>query len=155
MNNGMWATIVEYRGCNDIDVQFEDGAIAKNKAYGAFKKGSIAYPIPERKGERRKMNNGMGATIVVYRNNSDIDVQFDDGAIARDRTYGSFVRGTIAYPTASKRKGERRKMNNGMWATIVAYRGCSNITVQFEDGAIVKHRLYSHFKKGHIAHPKL
>lgn len=153
MHNGMWATIVDYRGCLDIDVQFEDGAIAKNKAYGSFKKGSIAYPRPERVKERRKMNNGKWATIVAYRNNSDIDVQFDDGAIAKDRTYGSFVRGTIAYPTAEKRKGERRKMNNGMWATIIAYRGCSNITVQFDDGTIVKHRAYGSFKKGHIAHP--
>ena len=44
MNCGMKATIIRYGKAIDIDVRFEDGAVAKNKAYDTFKKGSIAHP---------------------------------------------------------------------------------------------------------------
>ena len=33
--------IIEYRNCNDIDIQFEDNTIIKHKSYNNFKKGSI------------------------------------------------------------------------------------------------------------------
>lgn len=45
MNNGLQATIVEYRGCKDIDVRFENGLITKNKAYFSFGIGSIQCPM--------------------------------------------------------------------------------------------------------------
>ena len=38
MNCGMEAAIVRYNGVHDIDVRFEDGTVAKRKAYSAFKK---------------------------------------------------------------------------------------------------------------------
>lgn len=41
MNCGMKATIIRYGGYNDIDVRFEDGAVAEHKTYGAFKKSGI------------------------------------------------------------------------------------------------------------------
>ena len=44
MNCDMEATIIRYNGVRDIDVRFEDGAVAKNKAYGEFKRGKIAHP---------------------------------------------------------------------------------------------------------------
>lgn len=47
MNCGKRATIIAYRSCKDIDVQFEDEVIAYNKEYNAFKKGSIGYPKKE------------------------------------------------------------------------------------------------------------
>lgn len=34
----MEATIIRYNGVRDIDVRFEDGAMAKHKAYDSFKK---------------------------------------------------------------------------------------------------------------------
>lgn len=34
MNCGMRATIIRYGGVRDMDVRFEDGAIAKCKIYG-------------------------------------------------------------------------------------------------------------------------
>ena len=71
MNCGMEATIIRYGRCDDIDVRFEDGAVAKNKAYKAFKKGEIANPniktfTEVRLGETRVMNCGMEATIIRY-----------------------------------------------------------------------------------------
>ena len=45
-------------------------------------------------------------------------------------------------------------MNNGLMATIIRYRSCSDIDVQFEDGTIVTNKQMSHFRQGNIAHPK-
>ncbi|MDU6995940.1 MAG: hypothetical protein E6356_13855 [Terrisporobacter othiniensis] len=41
---GELMTIIEYRGCKDIDVKFEDGHILKHKSYGEFKNGGIQNP---------------------------------------------------------------------------------------------------------------
>lgn len=40
-NQGLEMKIISYRGWNDIDVEFDNGYISKNKYYLAFKKGSI------------------------------------------------------------------------------------------------------------------
>ena len=44
MNNGLKATIIQYRSAHDIDVQFEDGTIVKNKVYSRFKAGFVGHP---------------------------------------------------------------------------------------------------------------
>ena len=44
MNCGMRATIIIYRGYNDIDIRFEDGTILKHKQYNNFKRGKISNP---------------------------------------------------------------------------------------------------------------
>lgn len=44
MNCGMEAMIIEYRYARDIDVQFKDGTIVKNRTFGCFQKGEIANP---------------------------------------------------------------------------------------------------------------
>lgn len=40
-NQGLNMEIIGYRKKDDIDIQFEDGYIAKNREYGEFKKGTI------------------------------------------------------------------------------------------------------------------
>jgi hypothetical protein len=44
MNNGQMAEIVRYRGCNDIDVRFEDGIVVCHRAMGAFVNGKVRNP---------------------------------------------------------------------------------------------------------------
>jgi len=53
------------------------------------------------------------------------------------------------------RTGETRIMNNGMKATIIEYTGKENITVQFENGGIVKNRSYQFFIKGQFKCPMI
>ena len=153
MNCGMEATIIRYGKYSDIDVRFEDGAVAKNKAYGKFKKGTIANPKNKasRLGETRMMNCGMKATIIRYGNNGDIDVRFEDDTIIKHRQYGEFKKGTIVNQnikaSAENRLGETRMMNCGMKATIIRYGKADDIDVRFEDGTVVEHRRYGTFKK--------
>ena len=159
MNCGMKATIFRYGTCADIDVRFEDGTVAKNKTYRAFKKGEIANPKNKasRLGETRMMNCGMEATIIRYGRCDDIDVRFKDGAIAKHKTYNLFKEGGIANPnmkaSAENRLGETRMMNCGTEATIIRYGGATDIDVRFEDGAIVENRTYREFKNGEIINP--
>ena len=159
MNCGMEATIIRYGTCADIDVRFEDETVAVHKIYNAFKKGEIANQNikASRLGETRMMNCGMEATIIRYGNSKDIDVRFEDGAVAKNKTYKAFKKGEIANTnikaSAEDRLGETKRMNCGMEATIIRYGGCNDIDVRFGDGTIVKHRTYDQFKKGSIAHP--
>ncbi len=162
MNNGLYATIIEYRRSYDIDIQFEDGTIVKNKAYKSFKIGDIGYPInhigEQKIGEQRQMNNGMYATIIAYRNNTDIDIQFEDGTIVKGKQYWNFKVGNIGYPI--NHIGEQRQMNNGMYATIIKKtgQGISRnplYTVQFEDGTKVYDKNYAQFKIGNIGYPTI
>ena len=42
-------TIIKYRKSEDIDIQFEDETIVKNKTYNNFKKGNIKNPNYKKK----------------------------------------------------------------------------------------------------------
>ena len=97
-NQDLIMTIIAYRGSLDIDVQFEDGTIVENRQYDGFLKGTIAYPMELRIGKIKKNNQDLKMTIIAYRNANDIDVQFEDETIVEHRTYGEFLKGTIANP---------------------------------------------------------
>ena len=45
MNSGLRATIIRYGSAIDIDVEFENGAIAYNKKYANFQSGKISCPM--------------------------------------------------------------------------------------------------------------
>ena len=169
-NNGMQMTIIAYRGVNDIDVQFADGAIVYNKTYGSFTRGQIKNPNipihyhPERYiGKTVVANNGMKMTIIDYRSSNDIDIVFEDGTKVYHRSYGSFSSGGIAHPNIntlsvpkrSQRLGKTIQAKNGMKMTIIAYRSKLDMDVQFEDGVIVNNVRYNNFRKGMVKHPKI
>ena len=110
MNCGMEATIVRYRKYTDIDVCFEDGRVVKCKGYREFKKGNIAHPSTTAKarlGKTRMMNCGMEATIIRYGGCNDIDVRFEDGAVAKHKLYDPFKKSKIAHPSISQRDGSK------------------------------------------------
>ena len=157
MNCGLKATVIAYRGYRDIDVQFEDGTVREHKDTDSFKKGTI-IPIQAKNkyiGQTRTMNCGMKATIIAYRGFFDIDVQFENGALREHRDIKAFRKGAIMPRPAGKktyRIGQTRMMSCGIQATVIAYRGCKDIDIQFEDGVIREHRAMSEFNNGTIAH---
>ena len=167
MNNGLKATIIDYNGRYKVTIQFEDGVILKDIHYSSFKKGEATHPtvktprkrrakIDALKGIEGTMTNGMKATIIASRGSNDIDVQFEDGAIAEHRTYNAFRAGNIAHPNKfTSRIGETKVMNNGMECTLIAYRAHSDIDVRFADGTEVYNRNYAAFQQGSILNPSL
>ena len=101
------------------------------------------------------MNNGQKAKLICYRSSKDIDIQFEDGTIVYNKTYGAFKKGSVANPNYYKKNklNEERVMNNGQVAKIIAYRLYCDLDVMFEDGTIVKSRTYGDFKNGSISNP--
>lgn len=154
-NNGMEMKIIAYHGSRNVDVQFEDGTIVKGREYKCFQQGAIANPQYNRVhiGEENIAGNGMRMKIISFRNAQDIDIEFEDGAVVKNRTYYSFCIGNIGYPKED-RTNEENIGKNGMRMKILAYRNSSDIDVQFEDGTIVKHKSYLHFKEGYIGYPR-
>lgn len=170
--NGLKMKIIEYKGYNDITVMFEDG-YKKKSTYGQFLKGTISHPdrnIYEERikakaneyiGQTNKMNNGLLATIIDYRRNDDIDIQFSDGVKVYNKTYKSFKNGNIKHPNIDyhssikkdDRVGETRVAKNGLKVSVIAYRSAEDIDVMFEDGYVVKNIPYRRFLKGEIKHP--
>lgn len=160
-HNGMNMRIIAYRNANDIDVQFEDGSIATHKKYSMFKQGYIKNPnLPnnwnctpniDRIGESVITRNGNKMTIIAYRSANDIDVQFEDGAIASNKTYDSFKRCLIWHPTGVV--GESHISKCGINMSIINRKSSANIDVKFETGFVVKHRNVSDFYLGKIGHP--
>lgn len=100
MNDGNFATIIEYNDANNITIQFEDGKIVKNKQYGKFKEGIINKFSDEEVGQSRvglkkKMNCGMDATIIEYFDNKNVTLQFEDGYVSKNKEYKMFLCGKI------------------------------------------------------------
>lgn len=112
-NQGLEMIILNYRSSNDIDVIFLDGFIFNGATYKSFKKGSIRnrnwvnkktkdknkvynyHTLDNRVGETKIMNCGLRATIINYNNANDIDVEFENGFISKNKTYRRFTEGKI------------------------------------------------------------
>ena len=102
----------------------------------------------DRVGETNVNNKGLKMVIINYRNNADIDIQFDDGTIVYNKQYYSFKNGKIKNP--NYRLGETNINYQGMKMTIIGYRSSNDIDIQFDDGTIVYNNNYGNFKNGRI-----
>lgn len=163
-NNGMLMTIIAYRGCNDIDIQFEDETILTNKRYDLFKSGSIANPnYKPHIGETAIATNGLKMKLVDYRSNIDVDVEFEDGEMQYHVSYRNFQNGQVVHPhipnailykNAKKYIGKTNVATNGLSIFIKDYRNSDDIDVSFDDGTIVKTTLQA-FLMGTVAHPDI
>ena len=156
MNCGMEAEIIAYRNALDIDVQLSDGRIVRGCQYNTFKHGSInglgirtvsIRTSKKRIGEKRMMNCGMEAEIIAYRGYEDIDIRFADGTIREHCRIDNFLSGSIGKVCAEERLGEKRMMNCGLEAEIIAYRNAMDMDVRMSDGRIVKGCHYDVFKR--------
>jgi hypothetical protein len=162
----MEMTIIAYRSCNDIDIQFADGTIVLHKYYQSFVKGQVTnpnLPHPRSKkniylGKVNTANNGLKMTIVAYRSATDLDVLFENGELVEHRAYGEFKRGKVGCPNYGKYANKRYigKINmakNGQKMTVLDSDGHENLTVQFEDGTVVDHVSSSRFFAGSVYNP--
>ena len=160
--NGMTMTVVAYRGCYDIDVQFEDGSIRKGIRYSDFKNGQVGRTSKQkyntdsnksRIGETAVANNGQTMTIIKYTNYENIVVEFDDDNNTQVKTrYSEFKKGKVRNPNFyNTRIGETSITNNGTTMTIIEYINYENVIVEFDDEQHTRVKTtYSHFKKGTV-----
>ena len=104
MNNGMLATIIDYKGHRDITIQFEDGYILKHRQVEKFLNGAIRHPLYNANLPQIKDKTGtVGFThtshipmqVVAYRNNKDIDVMFNGDFLLTGVAYKTFKTGRL------------------------------------------------------------
>lgn len=163
-NNGLEMEIIAYRGCDDIDIRFEDGVIREHCLYKAFCTGDIKHPnitIPHKRknhiGETNMASCGMQMAIIAFRDYKDMDVRFENGIVREHCAYHNFLSGKIAYAKGlrgQKNVGKTNRNKNGMMMEIVAYRSKYDIDVKFEDGTIAEHRKMAAFREGYLSYPK-
>lgn len=79
--------------------------------------------------------------------NLDVNLQRD-----KDKIRESYFE---SYNPQFDRTGETKLVNCGQVATIIAYRTCDDIDVQFEDGTVVKNATYASFRLRYIQNPNL
>ena len=65
------------------------------------------------------------------------------------------AKGVIIMRKLIDRIGNVAIANNGMKMRIIAYRGCHDIDIQFEDGTVIHNKYRRHFLYGKIANPNL
>lgn len=119
--DGHTATITAYRSYTDIDIRFEDGTSVENINVAKWRNGTIRHPstIEEEKRQReerlklamehkkptakdrylgmtRKMNCGLSATVIEYKNSSSLTIQFENGVIRKDVRADHFNEGKVA-----------------------------------------------------------
>ena len=175
MNNGQWAEIISYRSCHSIDVRFDSGVIAKDREYAAFKKGKVSENTRKRNakhyapidhiGEEGVTRHGEKMRIIAWRKTADIDIEFEDGYTAKHRNYREFRKGNIGKKKerirGTSRIGETKMMRCGLRATIVEWKSPSKqtttckVSLEFEDGVVVRYRDLSQWLNCAIAHPAI
>lgn len=105
-HQGLSMKIIEYKNWENINVEFDDGFISKNKTYQSFKNGQIrnhnhAWVIKKRFDEKDKIGEkslsteGFEMEIIGYRNSRDIDIMFSNGYILKNAEYGNFKKGSL------------------------------------------------------------
>lgn len=152
---GYKMTIINYRGASDIDIQFEDNSITYSKRYDHFKTGSIKKHT-NRLYERRQNKLGEWMSIIRYKNSQNIDVQFDCGTITYNKTYDSFLKGSIKKP--SMYIGETCLSKEGYELKIVTMRRSDDIDILVDNKYIEYNREYCEFTRGSVTnvyHPSV
>lgn len=101
---------------------------------------------------------GMDAICTVYRSSKDADFRFENGTVKLHRQWDAFIKGKIQCVSrvdheegSNTRIGMSHMQKCGMNLTCIAYRGVRDCDFQFEDGHVVTHRTWQHFKAGSIA----
>lgn len=112
----------------------------------------------KRIGETNYNTQGLLMKIKEYRKYTDIDIEFEDGYISKNKHYSSFKNGKINNPNykhakAKNRIGEKRINKQNIEMEIIKDYGFLNLTIKFSNGYITKNRTYQEFKNGSIKNP--
>lgn len=115
----------------------------------------MAQKLSCRVGESGVSCMGERVVIVEYFTCKNITVRFEDGTVAKHKTYSSFKAGTLKNPNYYRNFhiGEESISTKGQRMKIVEYISRENITVEFEDGTRVENREYKRFLTGEISNP--
>lgn len=145
-NCGQLMTLIKYDDSMNIDVQFEDGTVVRNKTYKNFRTGSIRNPNCHI-GEVKKNNRGQIMTVVQQHKNGKVSVKFEDGTLVENKSYANFKDGHIKNP--NEHVGEKFKLKDGRIATIIEY-NYKGVKVELNTGEKVSNIGYRTLVRGSL-----
>ena len=113
----------------------------------------------ERIGEIWKCNNGEYIKIIGYNNRNDVLIEFKNGGETKIASYPNIIKGNIAKNIDySYRVGEEKTNIQNIKMKILEYINSENITIEFENGEILKNKTYANFINGKLkskTHPSV
>ena len=173
MNNGHYATCVNYQKAQRSDFQFDTGEIVYGKSWDNFMKGAITSPLCEQKrmsekyvGQKKCSLDGKEAQVIKYlhfdRKAAMVEILYYDGTkatiTAENWNLGNFYK--ISQPerrkieSAEQAIGKKAVMLNNLNCVITKYIDASSIECKFEDGTTVKTTM-QRFRNRTVPHPNI
>lgn len=126
--------VLYYRNKQDMDVEMYDGTICKHTTlalcFGKLSKKYSATTLSEKEIEYRMSLiveiNGRRVHIKEFRSSVDIDLEFDDGVIIKNKTYHQFINKKFKHP--------KDKTEDAMLSKIIANykRGAKDRGLEFK-----------------------
>ena len=156
---GLEGMITAYRNNRDIDVLLSDGRLLTGQNYKSFCSGNIGSNALSHQGETIVNSQGKKVTLIKWNSYMDVTVMFEDGTIREHVLYQAFRNGFVPHPgdkssapieghtgevAIHKRSGMKMKILGGT---------TKDLTIEFEDGTVVKGASYESFKRGIAGHP--
>ena len=111
-------------------------------------------------GEKTVCSNEMVVELIAYRNHKDIDVRYEDGYVIEHLSYQSFYQRHCPRPDKKpvlwtiwphKRMVGRKKRTLNGYRTIIAVNGGLDIDYIDDNGEIVRHGDYAHFRYSNMS----
>ena len=179
MNCGMNATVIDYIDCYHLKIQFEDGTIKSNVRSDHFATGNVAVV---KKAPKEIMQHKSVTTsekhiefsntahrkkeLKEFKSTKKIHLaeQVSTEEILTNDNRGMFENDSVVNLTKCDDKlsfeeiknkyiNMRKTMNDGSKAMVIKVKNRRNVTVQFEDGAIVSTVSINRFLNGLVKHP--
>jgi hypothetical protein len=105
----------------------------------------------DRTGEKYTTNEGYNVEIIEYFSACDITIKYEDGTVLHKIFFSALKSGQVRKP--QNRVGEKYVNKEGQEAEIIEYESSLNVTVRFEDNAIVSNLQYDNIKRGAFKNP--
>lgn len=108
--------------------------------------------VKDRTGEEKLNTKGYKMKIIKYINNTNIDVEFENGLVKKNVQYRYFKSGNIDHVDYAERIGKTKINNFGNKATVIDYIDSRNVYIEFENGYKSK-CIWCAFVKGSFISP--
>lgn len=99
-----------------------------------------------RTGEKYITNEGYEVEVIEYFSAINLTIKYEDGFILRGIQMSNLKAGQVKKPHT--RLGEKYTNNTGLTVIIIDYIGYDDVSIQFEDGTVLKNRKYGDIVKG-------
>lgn len=102
-----------------------------------------------RVGEKYITNQGYEILIIEYFYRRNCSIQFEDGVIVKNVSFGNIIRGSVGYPPCD-RVGEKHTTNQGCIVEVIEYFNRRNCTIRYDNGDVIKDVSYGNLKAGSV-----